>query len=93
MPEMGDFMTLALRIEAGDEVYVDDAEGIVGHVRRANLRDVYVYIDEKGDFTLPRDTVKVARNGQIVLLCKKLPIGMRAVIGHLHGEDYEEDDN
>ncbi len=85
-------MTVALRIEAGDEVYVDDAEGIVGHVRRANLRDVFIYVEERGDFTLPRDAVRAAANGQIVLICKKLPIQMRAVIGHLHGEEYDSDE-
>lgn len=84
-------MALALRIEAGDDVFVDDSEGIVGHVRRANLRDVFIYIDERGDFTLPRDAVKSAGNSQIVLYCTKLPLRMRAVIGHLHGEAYDWD--
>jgi len=85
-------MAMALRIEAGDEVYVDDSEGIVGHVRRANLRDVFIYIEERGDFTLARDVVRTASNGQVVLICKKLPIAMRAVIGHLHGEEYDVDE-
>jgi len=86
-------MAVALRIEAGDEVYVDDAEAIVGHVRRVNVRDVFIFIEDQGDFTLPRDAVKAAANGQVVLFCKKLPIRMRAVIGHLHGEEYDLDED
>lgn len=86
-------MALALRIEAGDEVFVDDADAIVGHVRRANAREVFIFVEEQGDFVLPREAVKTAANGQIVLFCQKLPIRMRAVIGHLHGESYDWDEH
>jgi|GEM_PF-1711126 len=82
-------MALPLRIEPGDEVYVDDAEGIVAHVRRANVREVFIFVEDQGDFVLPREMVKSAVNGQIVLYCNKLPLRMRAVIGHLHGESYD----
>jgi Predicted kinase related to dihydroxyacetone kinase len=86
-------MGLPLRIEAGDEVFVDDSEDIVGHVRRANVREVFIFVEDKGDFVLPRDAVKAAANGQVVLICKKLPVRMRACIGHLHGEAYNEDED
>jgi len=84
-------MAPALRIEAGDEVYVDDAEDIVAHVRRANVREVFIFVEDQGDFVVPRESVKSAQNGQIVLFCQKLPLRMRAVIGHLHGEAYDWD--
>lgn len=84
-------MAPALRIEAGDEVFVDDAEGIVGHVRRANLREIFIFVEERGDFVLPRTAIKSASNGQIVLYCNQLPLRMRADIGHLHGEAYDWD--
>ena len=77
-----------MAIEAGDDVYVDDGV-IIGHVRRANTRDVIVFVEDNGDFTLPRDTVKAAGNNAITLLCAKLPLEMRAAIGHLHGEEYD----
>lgn len=84
-------MAPALRIEAGDDVFVDDSEGIVGHVRRSNLREVFVFVEDRGDFVIPRELVKSAANGQVVLYCNKLPLRMRAVIGHLHGESYDWD--
>jgi hypothetical protein len=80
-----------MRIEAGDDVFVDDDENIVGFVRRANLREVTVFVEDWGDFTLPRDLIKTAVPNGIVLQCKKLPIKMRAAIGHLHGLEYVED--
>ncbi|GAA0549331.1 hypothetical protein FHS83_001104 [Rhizomicrobium palustre] len=84
-------MAPVLRIEAGDDVFVDDSEQIVGHVRRANLREVFIFIEEHGDFVLPRSAVKSAVNSQVVLYCGKLPLRMRASIGHLHGEAYDWD--
>jgi len=79
-----------MAIESGDDVYVDDGV-IIGHVRRATTRDVIVFVEDEGDFTLPRDTVKATGNNAITLICRKLPIEMRAVIGHLHGETYDPD--
>jgi len=81
---------MALSIYPGDEVFVDDGKDIVAHIRSANLRQVNIFVEDSGDFTLPRDAVKWADNGKVVLFCKKIPIQMRAVIGHLHGEKYEE---
>lgn len=79
-----------MRIEAGDDVFVDDDEFIIGHVRRVNLREVVIFVEDRGDFTLPRDEVTAAGNNRVVVRCAKLPLKMRAVIGHLHGEQYEE---
>ena len=80
-----------MRIEAGDDVFVDDAEYIVGHVRRANVRELIVFVEDRGDFTLSRDVVAAAGNNRVVLKCTKLPIKMRAVIGHLHGQAFDEE--
>lgn len=83
-------MAAVFSIYPGDEVFVDDGKDIVAHVRRSNLRELNVFIEDTGDFTLPRDAIKSGDNGRVVLICKKLPIQMRAAIGHLHGEVYEE---
>jgi len=77
-----------MAIAAGDDVYVDDGV-IIGHVRRATPRGVIVFVEDQGDFTLPRDAIKAAANDAITLICKKLPLEMRAAIGHLHGEEYD----
>jgi hypothetical protein len=84
-------MPAPLSIDPGDEVFVDDGEEVVGHVRRANTRDIVVFVEDEGDFTVPRDFIKSGGNGQIVLCCSKLPLKMRSAIRHLHGETYEED--
>jgi hypothetical protein len=80
-----------MRIEAGDDVFVDDDENVVGYVRRANLREVVVFVEDWGDFTLSRDLIKTSISNGIVLQCKTLPLKMRAAIGHLHGLEYAED--
>lgn len=78
-------------IEAGDDVLVDDGEDIVGHVRRVNLRQIVIFVEDRGDFTLSRDLVAAAGNNRVVFRCRQLPLKMRAAIGHLHGESFEED--
>jgi hypothetical protein len=81
-----------MRIEAGDDVFVDDDdENVVAYVRRATLREVTVFVEDWGDFTLSREIIKTAIPNGIVLQCKKLPLKMRAAIGHLHGLEYVED--
>lgn len=79
-------MAAPFSIYPGDEVFVDDSPNVVAHVRRSNLREIFIFVEDSGDFTLPRDAIKAANDGRIVLFCKKVPIEMRAVIGHLHGE-------
>ena len=78
-------------IDAGDDVFVNDGEEIVGHVRRASLRELVVFIEDHGDFVLPRSSVTATGNNFVVLGCQSLPLRMRAVIGHLHGESYDPD--
>jgi hypothetical protein len=73
-------------IYPGDEIFVDDGRDVVAHVRRSNLRELFVFIEDTGDFTLSREAIKSADNGRVVLFCRKIPIEMRAVIGHLHGD-------
>jgi hypothetical protein len=85
-------MATPLSIYPGDEVFVDDGKDIIAHVRRSNLRELFIFIEDTGDFTLPRDAIKSASDGQVVLFCKKVPIAMRAVIGHLHGEPDPRDE-
>lgn len=79
-------------IEPGDEVFADDSEYVIGHIRRAGTREIIVFVEDKGDFTLPRDVIRAAKNGRVMVFCSKLPLPMRAAIGHLHGETYEEDE-
>jgi hypothetical protein len=83
-------MAPVLSIYPGDDVFVDDGEYIVAHVRRSSLRELCVFIEDIGDYKLPREAIKSADNGRVVLFCSKLPLEMRARIGHLHGEKYEE---
>lgn len=78
-------------IAAGDDVYVDDGTGIVAHVRRANLREIVLFVEDQGDIALPREAVVKAANNAVLLACAKLPLKFRAMIGHLHGETYEDE--
>ncbi len=86
-------MAVTAQIYPGDEVFVDDGQDIVAHVRRANQREVFIFIEDIGDYTLPRDMVKSVSDGRIVLFCRKLPLPFRAAIHHLHGEKYDENED
>lgn len=80
-----------MRIEAGDDVFVDDGEGIVGHVRRVNLREIVIFVEDRGDFSLPRELVTPTGNNRVMLRCRQIPLKLRAMTGHLHGQEFEEE--
>jgi len=78
-------------IEPGDDVIVDDGGGVVGHVRRVTLREITIYVETVGDLTLPRDLVLSVKNNHVFLQCRKLPLRVRAALGHLHGETFADE--
>jgi hypothetical protein len=71
-------------IEEEYDVFVHDGDGKVGAVRRVTPREIVVYVENAGDFVVPRSAVMEVEAGKIVLDCGKLDISLRRAIGHAH---------
>jgi ribosomal protein L24 len=80
-------MSTQPRIEAGDDVFVHDGEHAIGAVRHINARELVVYVENAGDFTVPRTAVVEVEEGKIVLNCGKLDESLRRAIGHAHAAE------
>ncbi len=74
----------------GFGVFVHDGEKAFGAVRRVakNGKELVVYVENGGDFTVPFDAVKAVHDEKVILDFGKLSFSLRQAIGHAHeGED------
>ncbi len=71
-------------IREGFDVFVHDGDKAFGAVRRVSPRDIVVYVESAGDFTVPRSAVKEVQAEKVVLDCAKLEHRLRRAIGHAH---------
>ena len=79
------------RIAVGDQAFVSDAQESFGAIRAlsSNGREVMVYVENAGDFTVPVDAVASVAFEKVTFDCKKLDPELRKVIGHAHDAESE----
>jgi hypothetical protein len=69
-------------------VFVHDGDKQFGAVRHVSPREIRIYVENAGDFTVPLSAVKEVQDDKVVLDCGKLDMALRKAIGHAHsGED------
>jgi len=71
-------------IEAGYDVFVHDGDVKIGAVRAVNPREITVYVENAGDFSVPRTAVMEVVEGKVVLNCAHLDPAFRHAVGHAH---------
>jgi hypothetical protein len=71
-------------IREGFDVFVHDGDKAVGAVRKVSPRELVVYVENAGDFTVARSAVKEVQAEKVVLDCAKLEHRLRRAIGHAH---------
>jgi hypothetical protein len=79
------------RIEVGFQAFISDGTEEFGAIRAIapHLREVTVYVENAGDFTVPVDAVSKVAFGKVTFDCKKLDRKLRAAIGHAHDNETE----
>jgi hypothetical protein len=77
-------MSAAAPIEEGYDVFVHDGDVKVGAVRQVTCQHILVYVENAGDFLVPRAAVRDVEAGKVVLDCGKLDLSLRRAIGHAH---------
>jgi hypothetical protein len=77
---------MAEKIQEGFDVFVHDGEHAFGDVRRVlpHGRDIVIYVENAGEFTVPVSAVKSVHDEKVVLDCAKLDMRLRRAIGHAH---------
>jgi hypothetical protein len=74
------------RIQEGFEVFASDAGKPFGAVREIlrGRRELVVYVENAGDFTIPLDAVKAVHAQKLIVEPNKLDARLRRAIGHAH---------
>ena len=72
-------------------VFLHDGDVAIGAVRGMSGNDVIIYIENAGDFTLPRSAVKDVHEHKVILDGSKLDAKIRTAIGRAHAAEDDED--
>jgi hypothetical protein len=77
-------------IQADYVVVTSDGDDIVGTVRaiRKGSKELVVYIENGGEFTVPFDAVQDVHSGKVVLRHEHLPADLREAIKHARDAEY-----
>lgn len=75
------------KIEVGFQAFVSDGGEEFGAVRKVSPRELVVYVENAGDFTVPLDAVESVHSEKVILNCRKLDTRLRKAIGHAHDNE------
>lgn len=75
---------MAEKIEIGFQPFLSDGAEEFGAVRDVSRDTVVVYVENSGDFEIPRSAVQAVHSHKVVFDCAKLDAGLRRAIGHAH---------
>lgn len=72
-------------------VYLHDGDVAIGAVRGMSGNDLIIYIENAGDFTLPRSVVQDVHEHKVILDGSKLDAKVRTAISRAHAAEDDED--
>jgi hypothetical protein len=71
-------------------VFLHDGDVAIGTVRGMSGNDLIIYIENAGDFTLPRSVVQDVHEHKVILDGRKLDAKVRTAIGRAHLSEDDE---
>lgn len=74
-------------IQIGQMVFLRDGAEGVGAVRQLEKGNIIVYVENAGDFALPRSAVTGVHSGKVMLDAKLLPKAFLTAVGHAHDRE------
>lgn len=75
-------------IEPGFMVFLKEGSEGIGAVRRATDHAVVVYVENAGEFTVPRKAVRKVHDQKVMVDARLLPAELLEAVRHVHeGED------
>jgi hypothetical protein len=75
------------KIKIGFQAFVSDGGEEFGAVRAVSPRELTVYVENAGDFTVPMSAVEAVHSEKVVLNCAKLDKRLQQAIGHAHDKE------
>jgi hypothetical protein len=71
-------------IEVGYQAFVSDGSEEFGAIRDVSADGLVVYVENAGEFRVPREAVKAVHSQKVIFDCGKLDPRLRRLIGHAH---------
>jgi hypothetical protein len=77
-------------IQEGFDVFVHDGDKTFGTVRRVSphgRRELLIYVENAGEFTVPLSAIDSVHADKVILNCDRLEQRLRQAIGHAHDSE------
>ena len=74
-------------IEEGFMAFIADGADGIGAVREVNATSLVIYVENGGEFVVPRSAVKDVHSQKVILRPERLDKRLLAAIGHVHDSE------
>ena len=74
-------------IEEGFMAFLADGRDGIGAVREVSSTSIVIYVENAGEFVVPRSAVKTVHSQKVILNPKLLDKRLLAAIGHVHDSE------
>ena len=71
-------------IEVGYQAFASDGGEEFGAIRGVSADNVVVYVENAGEFQIPREAVRAVHSAKVIFDCSMLDARLRRAIGHAH---------
>ena len=75
---------MADKIETGFMAFINDGREGIGAVRDVSAASLTLYVENAGEFDIPRAAVREVHSGKVMLNPLLLPEKLLRAIGHVH---------
>jgi hypothetical protein len=80
-------ISMSEKIEEGFVVFIADGAEGVGAVEQVGATSITVYVENAGEFEVPRSAIKDVHSQKVILDPKRLDRGFLDAIGHQHDRE------
>jgi hypothetical protein len=74
-------------IEEGFMAFIADGKDGIGAVREVNSTSLIIYVENAGEFVVPRSAVKDVHSEKVILKPELLDKRLLAAVGHSHDSE------
>lgn len=71
-------------IETGYMVFLAEGKEGIGAVRETSPGHIVVYVENSGEFNVPRSAVRRVHDGKVLLDPRQVDAALLAAVGHVH---------
>lgn len=74
-------------IETGFMVFLAEGKEGIGAVRKTSPDHIIVYVENNGEFTIPRSAIRRVHDGKVLLDPHKVDKALLTAVGHAHDSE------